>query len=441
MTTYSNTREAAQASAGTHDAARAGRANKGRLATASMVGTTLEWYDFTVYNTLAALVFNHLFFPSVDPLAGTILALSTYAVGYVSRPLGGFVFGNLGDKIGRRAVLVLTLVVMGLTTGLMGLLPTYASIGIWSPVLLVALRFVQGVALGGEWAGAVLLSVEHGDQRKRGLNASWTQVGPSFGTLLATGLIALITLAISPDDFLSWGWRVPFLLSLVLVGFGLWVRRGVEETPMFEQIQHSERKAEMPIADVFRSHWRNLLVAGGSRIGSDVLYALMVVFTLTYVTGTLHLSRPLALTAVLVGTACNARTVRLFGALSDKLGRRKVLVAAAILVFGIGTYLLLHADTVGAFYVVEVVLGLSYGAYLAVDLALVFEVLPDRMNTGKDLGVFNMANALPQSLAPGVGGFVLAKLGGGTDFTALLVMALVAAVIGAVLTMFIRSVK
>src|SRR6185295_397347 len=159
------------------------RASTGRLATASSVGTTLEWYDFTVYNTLAALIFNRLFFPSFDPMSGTILAFSTYAVGYLSRPLGGVVFGHLGDKQGRRFVLVLTLVLMGLCTGLMGLLPTYASIGIYSPILLVTLRFVQGVALGGEWAGAVLISVEHGDQAKRGRNASFTQVGPSFGTL------------------------------------------------------------------------------------------------------------------------------------------------------------------------------------------------------------------------------------------------------------------
>ena len=195
-------------------------ASTGRLATASSVGTTLEWYDFTVYNTLAALIFNRLFFPSFDPMSGTILAFSTYAVGYISRPLGGVVFGHLGDKLGRRFVLVQTLVLMGLCSGLMGLLPTYTSIGIYSPILLVTLRFVQGVALGGEWAGAVLISVEHGDQTKRGRNASFTQVGPSCGTLLATGGIALTTFLVSPDDFLAWAWRIPFLASIVLVGFG-----------------------------------------------------------------------------------------------------------------------------------------------------------------------------------------------------------------------------
>lgn len=306
------------------------RVGRGRLAGASMIGTSLEWYDFTVYNTLSALVFNKLFFPSVDPLAGTILAFSTYAVGYVSRPLGGFFFGNLGDKIGRRAVLMLTLVLMGLCTALMGVLPTYASIGIASPILLVALRFVQGIALGGEWAGAVLLAVEHGDQKKRGLNASWTQMGPSFGTLLGTGLIALLNLSLSSDEFLAWGWRVPFLASLLLVGFGFWIRRGVSETPAFEKLSEAHAVVKVPVAEVLTHYWRRLIVAGAARVGSDVLYALMVVFTLTYVTTVLNLPRSVALTAVLLGTAINAAIVPFFGALSDRFGRRPVYLCGAI---------------------------------------------------------------------------------------------------------------
>ncbi|WP_029684699.1 MFS transporter [Tatumella saanichensis] len=313
-----------------------GRAGKqkvtvGRLAAASSIGTALEWYDFTIYNIMAALVFNHVFFPDFDPLVGTILAFSTYAVGYISRPLGGFIFGHLGDVAGRKIVLMVTLVIMGITTALMGVLPGYQAWGVWSPILLVSLRFIQGVALGGEWAGAVLLSMEHGDADKRGRNASFAQVGPSCGTLIGTGIITLVTVLISVDSFQDWGWRIPFLLSLVLVVCGLWVRRGVEETPDFVEMQQQEKTAEMPLKEVFVNYPKQLLIAGGSRVGADVMYALVVVFTLTYVTTVLHLPRPLALIATMLGAIGNAITVPVFGALSDKWGRRPVYMAGAVL--------------------------------------------------------------------------------------------------------------
>ncbi|MBK0414122.1 MHS family MFS transporter [Chromobacterium haemolyticum] len=313
------------------DSRTAARPKMGRLAIASMLGTTLEWYDFTVYNLMAALVFNVLFFPSFDPLTGTILAFSTYAVGYLSRPLGGAVFGHLGDKLGRRFVLIATLLLMGVVTGLMGLLPTYRDWGIWSPLLLVSLRFLQGAAIGGEWAGAVLLSMEHGAPTQRGRNASFTQVGPSCGTLLGTGAIAALSWWLSPDAFLEWGWRVPFLSSVLLVVFGLWLRRGVEETPVFQALESRQLKAATPVRDVFTGHWRRLLLAGGVRIGSDVLYALVVVFTLTYVTTVLQLPRSLALTVTMIGAAVNALAVPLFGILSDRWGRRPVYAAGALL--------------------------------------------------------------------------------------------------------------
>ena len=340
-------------------------ARMGRLAGASMIGTTLEWYDFTVYNTMAALVFNRLFFPSFDPIAGAVLAFSTYAVGYVSRPLGGIVFGRLGDKIGRRAVLFVTLVVMGVTTAAMGLLPTYAAVGVLSPILLVSLRFAQGVALGGEWAGAVLLAMEHGRQDRRGLNASWAQMGPSAGTLIATAAITLITTTTSDAHFFAWGWRLPFVGSVALVAFGIWVRSGVEEPPMFKALEAKHATAEAPVGEVLRFHWRRLLIAGGSRVGTDVHYGLTVVFTLTYVTSILHLPRTLALTAVLTGAAVNALTIPLAGRLSDRFGRRPVygigVAGAAVWAFGLFAML----DTkVPALVVLSIVVGLTLHAIM-----------------------------------------------------------------------------
>jgi MFS family permease len=306
------------------------RPRMGRLAAASSIGTTLEWYDFTVYNLMAALVFNSVFFPSFDPLSGTILAFSTYAVGYLSRPFGGVIFGHLGDKLGRRFVLVTTLVLMGVATGLMGILPSYHSWGVWSPILLVSLRFIQGAAIGGEWAGAVLLSMEHGSQHQRGRNASFAQVGPACGTLLGAGFITLSTYCLSAESFQTWGWRLPFLSSAALVIFGLWLRRGVDETPMFKELERHHHKVQLPIKEVVVGYWRRLLIAGSVRIGSDIVYGLLVVFTLTYVTGVLHLPRSLALTATMLGAALHAVCVPLFGALCDKLGRRVVYGAGAL---------------------------------------------------------------------------------------------------------------
>jgi MFS family permease len=316
-----------------------------RLATASIVGTMLEYYDFAIYNTLAALAFNRLFFPSFDPLTGTILAFSTFAVGYFSRPIGGVIFGHLGDRYGRRFVLVATLIVMGITTALIGALPTYAAAGVLSPVLLVALRFVQGAALGGEWAGAVLLSVEHGDQRQRGRNASWAQMGPSLGTLLATGSIAAVTVLLPEESFLSWGWRLPFFASVLLVGFGLWIRIGVQETPLFRRLEREKAQARAPVGEVVREHWRKLLLGGGVRIGPDVLYSLTAVFSLSYLTQTLGVSRTLALIALSIGGACNAVTIPIFGSLSDRYGRR-VMYGIGV-VFAISAALIVHAMMYG----------------------------------------------------------------------------------------------
>ncbi|HEU4779733.1 MAG TPA: MFS transporter [Steroidobacteraceae bacterium] len=302
--------------------------NMKRLAFASISGTALEYYDFAVYNTLAALVFNKLFFPTVDPLTGTLLAFATYWVGYLSRPFGGILFGNLGDRRGRRYVLVMTLLIMGICTTLIGLLPTYETAGVLAPILLVALRFVQGMALGGEWAGAVLLSLEHGTAQRRGRNASFAQMGPSTGMLLATGAVALSTWLMPDAVLMDWGWRVPLLASVVLVAFGLWLRLGVPETPEFLKLDRTATQARAPIGEVLRNHWPRLLVAGGSRFGPDVLFSLISAFCISYVTTILGHSRTFATLALAIGAACNVVFIFIAGTLSDSLGRR--------LVYGLG---------------------------------------------------------------------------------------------------------
>lgn len=378
------------------------KSKTGRLAAASSIGTALEWYDFTVYNIMAALVFNHVFFPSFDPLVGTILAFSTYAVGYISRPLGGFVFGHLGDVAGRKVVLIITLVIMGVTTALMGLLPSYAVWGIWSPVLLVALRFVQGIALGGEWAGAVLLSMEHGDANKRGRNASFAQVGPSCGTLIGTGFITLVTVMMSADQFQAWGWRIPFLLSLILVIFGIWLRRGVGETPTFVAMREQEKTTHTPLKEVFVNYPKQLFIAGGSRIGSDVLYALVVVFTLTYVTTVLQLPRPLALMATMLGAIVNAITVPMFGALSDKWGRRPVYITGALLAVVWSFLFFVLLDSSHPLLIVLAVIGglLIHAIMYGPQAAFVTEQFPSHVRYAGSSLAYTLAGIIGGGFAP-----------------------------------------
>ena len=281
-------------------------------------------------------MFNQLFFPSFDPLSGTMLAFSTFAVGYFSRPVGGVIFGHLGDRYGRRFVLVTTLHHDGHHHRADRPAADLRDSGRAEPVLLVALRFVQGVALGGEWAGAVLLSVEHGDQRQRGRNASWAQMGPSIGTLLATGSIALVTVAASRGELSRLGLAPAVLRECrCWSAFGLWIRIGVQETPLFRQLEREQAQARAPLGEVVRDHWRKLLLGGGARIGPDVLYSLAAVFSLTYLTTMLGLSRTLALTALSIGGACNALTIPIFGVALRPYGRR--------VVYGIGVVCALGA--------------------------------------------------------------------------------------------------
>jgi MFS family permease len=373
-----------------------------RLAFASIAGTALEYYDFAAYNLLAALVFNKLFFPSVDPVAGTLLAFATYWVGYLSRPLGGILFGQLGDRRGRRHVLVMTLLIMGVCTTLIGALPTYETAGVLAPALLVALRFVQGMALGGEWAGAVLLTMEHGSERQRGRNAAFAQMGPSTGVLLATGIMALITWLLPEEALLSWGWRVPLLASLALVAFGLWLRLGVPETPEFLALERSASQSRAPLREVARQHWHAVLVAGGSRFGPDVVYSLISAFCVSYVTTILGMSRTLATVALAIGALVNVVCVFAAGGLSDIHGRRWVygLGAAAAALWLWQLFPLLDSRSelaiVGAF-----VLGLAVHAFMyGPQGAFIAEQFPARVRFAGSSIAYTFAGVFAGGLAP-----------------------------------------
>ncbi|MFC9244969.1 MFS transporter [Streptomyces sp. NPDC057136] len=312
--------------------------NLRRIVAASLVGTTIEWYDFFLYGSAAALVFPKLFFPESDPLVGTLLSFLTYAVGFAARPIGALVFGHYGDRLGRKKLLVLSLLLMGCATFAIGLLPTHATIGTAAPVLLTVLRLVQGFALGGEWGGAVLLVSEHGDAKRRGFWASWPQTGAPAGQLLATGVLAALTALMSDAAFLAWGWRIPFLLSGVLVMVGLWIRLSVDESPVFKAAlaRASERKAtsekaeKMPLVAVMRHHWRDVLIAMGARMAENISYYVITAFILVYATVAAELSRQTALNAVLIASAVHFVVIPLWGALSDRIGRRPVYLIGAV---------------------------------------------------------------------------------------------------------------
>jgi MFS transporter, MHS family, shikimate and dehydroshikimate transport protein len=297
----------------------------------SFIGTTIEWYDFFLYGTAAALVFNKLFFPSFDPLTGTLLAFSTYAVGFAARPLGGIVFGHYGDRIGRKAMLVLALLIMGVATFFIGLLPTYESVGVLAPILLVALRFIQGIGIGGEWGGAVLMAVEHSPPGRRGYYGSWPQMGVPAGLLLANLVYLASSAYIPQDQFLAWGWRIPFLISIVLVGVGLFIRLRLLETPAFEQVKESGTEASMPVIDVIRTYPKNVLLAMGMRIAENGTFYVLTVFVLSYIATGLGMDQKIGLIGVLISSAIGLVIIPFYGALSDRFGRRPVYLWCGLL--------------------------------------------------------------------------------------------------------------
>jgi len=302
-----------------------------RLATVVIGGATIEWYDFFIYATASAIVFGQLFFPSQSPLAGTLLAFSTFAVGFVARPIGGVVFGHFGDKVGRKRAVVVALLTMGVATTLIGLLPTTATVGVLAPVLLVALRIVQGLAVGGQAGGLVLLATENAPDNKRGLYGSLPTVGIPMGVILANGVFLLFAAVLSPEQFLAWGWRVPFLLSVLLIGVGIYVHLRVEETRSFRKVGERRAVSRSPVLSAIRNYPKEVLLTGGTVLGPNAIWYLAFIYTLSYGTGVLGLSNSSMLTYVLVSQVFGIFLLVAFGALSDRVGRRGVFSAGAAL--------------------------------------------------------------------------------------------------------------
>jgi MHS family shikimate/dehydroshikimate transporter-like MFS transporter len=373
-----------------------------RVVLASFIGTAIEWYDFFLYNTAAALVFNKLFFPKMAPGAGTMAAFATYSVGFFARPLGGVVFGHFGDRLGRKSMLVITLMMMGVSTFLVGLVPTHASIGIAAPILLVVLRFIQGFGVGGEWGGAVLMAAEHSPAGKRGLLASWPQAGVPAGLLLANGVFAAFRCLPEPQ-FMSWGWRCPFLLGILLVGVGLFIRLQVLETPAFAKVQGTAHVSRVPILEVLRFHRRSVLLAAGARFAENVAFYTFSAWILTYITETLKLAEAVALRGLLAASALELLTIPLFGALSDRVGRRPVYMigAAGVALFAFPFFWL--ADTrseMGILFGLVLMLTIAHAAMYGPQAAFFSELFGTNVRySGASLG-YQLSSAFAGGLVP-----------------------------------------
>ncbi|MGS2586504.1 MFS transporter [Streptomyces hebeiensis] len=405
-----------------------------RIVSASLIGTTIEWYDFFLYGSAAALVFNTLFFPTSDPLVGTLIAFVTYAIGFAARPLGGVVFGHFGDKIGRKKLLVISLLMMGGATFAMGLLPTYDSIGVGAPILLTVLRLIQGFALGGEWGGAVLIVSEHGGDKHRGFWASWPQAGAPGGNLLATGVLALLAAVQSEETFLSWGWRVPFLLSGVLVVIGLWIRVSVSESPVFLAAQAKAEadaargiKDKPPVVEVFRRSWREVLGAIGTRFGENISYYILTSFLLVYVTSHLELPKSTALNAVLIGSAVHFVTIPAWGALSDRLGRKPVTLIGSVgmAAWAFAFFALVDSESFAVITVSVTVGLLLHGAMYGPQAAFISEMFDTKVRySGASMGS-QLASIVAGALAPIIAVELLKDFGSPTPIALYLCLAAV----------------
>ncbi|MFK4227885.1 MFS transporter [Streptomyces sp. NPDC019890] len=402
-----------------------------KVALASAIGTTVEWYDYFAYAAATALVFGPLFFPQLGGAAATFAAFVTFAMGYLIRPLGGVVFGHLGDRIGRKSLLVVSLLLTGLATFAIGLLPTYAVVGPAAPVLLLVLRLIQGVGVSGEWGGAVLMAVEHAPDRKRGFYGSWPQIGVPAGIILANLVFLIITTALSPAQFLSWGWRVPFLIAIVPAAVGLFIRLRVAESPVFTEVKQARTVSPTPILEVLRSYWKQVILGSLAAAANIAVGYLILTYGLTYGTAVLKLSRPVMLSLVLITAAVGGAGIPFFSALSDRVGRRKVFLTGAIgqAVWAVPFFLLFNTRTPLLILLAFIVMQLASYAMYGPMATIFAEIFGARVRyTGVSL-CYQLGVILGGAFTPAIATSLLASTGTALSISAYIVaISLVSAV-------------
>ncbi|MFB6803985.1 MFS transporter [Peribacillus butanolivorans] len=373
-----------------------------RILIASLVGSSIEWFDYFLYGTVAALVFNQLFFVNEDPTIGLLLSYASFALAFFIRPFGGVIFSHIGDRIGRKKTLVLTLSLMGVATFGMGLLPTYQAVGIWAPILLITLRLVQGLGIGGEWGGALLLAVEYAPAEKRGLFGAIPQMGVTIGMLLGTIALSIMTL-LPESAFMTWGWRLPFIFSALLVFFGLWIRKGIDETPSFKKVKESGEVPKLPIVETLKYYWREVLIAVGAKVVETAPFYIFSTFVVSYATSTLGFSRTATLTAVMIATIITTILIPFMGMLSDKIGRKKLFIGGTIgmALFAFPYFWMLQQKSVLLLIIATVIgLGVIWAPITAVLGTMFSEIFDARIRyTGITLG-YQIGAALAGGTAP-----------------------------------------
>jgi MHS family shikimate/dehydroshikimate transporter-like MFS transporter len=388
-----------------------------RVVVASMIGATIEWYDFFLYGVVAGTVFNKLFFPASDPLVSTLLAYATFAVGFLARPLGGVIFGHFGDRLGRKNMLVMTLMIMGVATFLIGLLPTYQEIGVLAPILMLMLRVLQGIGLGGEWGGAVLMTYEYAEPGRRGLYASLPQIGLSIGLCLASGVVALFSYILDDAQFLTWGWRVAFVLSVILVAIGIYIRLRIFETPEFAALKEKQGEARMPFLDMIKEYPANILAGMGARYIDGVFFNIFAVFMIGYLVNTLNIARTDALLGVMLAALVMCVFIPIFGHLSDRHGRGRVYWIGA-LVTGLSAFpamwlILNSAGNVGLIWLAIVVpFGIFYAACYGPEAALFSDLFETRVRYTGVSFVYQFSGIFTSGLTPLIATALLPLNGG-----------------------------